>query len=439
MSSSIAILSETDKNDETAAGFELAAENLGGINMKYSVHINKGIWHVSFYIKDATGKRKLKQLSTGVKGLNNRGEQINKRKGEDKAKEIIAKYEGVVDSEYGGWTLDKCAAYCLDLKKTKLSPTTYNDYLNALETHLKPYFSNRKPIRDLKPKDIESFCSYKLSEGKSPKTVHKLLSLIGPAFRYAEKNDFIIKNPMNVVDKPLKSKSVTSYYNAEQLNALAKAAKGSYIETPVILAMILGLRRSEIVGLTWDNVDFENRLIHIRQAVIVGDSSILTPGTYKVIGRTGSKKPRDIILKFFLKTDSSERSFTMNDDLYNYLKALKATHDTMPRETKAYMDFICVNAVGTLITPDSITSHFNKLLDANGLPHIKFHALRHSCISLLANNNRFSMKQIQDYAGHGDFLTTFNVYSHADDSAKKTEMDYITSCFTELFDDNGTE
>ena len=190
---------------------------------------------------------------------------------------------------------------------------------NALEIHLKPYFSNRKPIRDLKPKDIESFCSYKLSEGKSPKTVHKLLSLIGPAFRYAEKNDFIIKNPMNVIDKPLKSKSVTNYYNAEQLNALAKAAKGSYIETPVILAMILGLRRSEIVGLTWDNVDFENRLIHIRQAVIVGDSSILTAGTYKVIGRTGSKKPRDIILKFFLKTDSSERSFTMNDDLYNYL------------------------------------------------------------------------------------------------------------------------
>lgn len=45
----------------------------------------------------------------------------------------------------------------------------------------------------------------------------------------------------------------------------------------------------------------------------------------------------------------------------------------------------------------------------------------------------------RDITGHGDFLTTFNVYSHADDSAKKTEMDYITGCFTELFDDNGTE
>lgn len=49
------------------------------------------------------------------------------------------------------------------------------------------------------------------------------------------------------------------------------------------------------------------------------------------------------------------------------------------------------------------------------------------------------MKQIQDYAGHGDFLTTFNVYSHTDDSAKKTEMDYITSCFTDLFDSGNEE
>ncbi|MCR5729421.1 MAG: tyrosine-type recombinase/integrase, partial [Ruminococcus sp.] len=178
---------------------------------------------------------------------------------------------------------------------------------------------------------------------------------------------------------------------------------------------------------------FENRLLHINQSVIVGDSSILPHGTYKVIGHTNSRKPKDIILKYFLKTESSERSFTMNDALYSYLKALKAEQDNMIRETNEYRDFLCVNAVGALITPDSITHHFIKLLDENELPHIRFHELRHSCISLLANNTAFSLKQVQDYAGHSDFLTTFNVYSHTDDSDKKTEMDYITSCFTDLF------
>ena len=129
----------------------------------------------------------------------------------------------------------------------------------------------------------------------------------------------------------------------------------------------------------------------------------------------------------------------MNDALYSYLKALKAEQEVMIRETNAYKDFVCVNAVGTLLTPDSISHYFTKLLDKNHLPHIKFHALRHSCISLFANNTAFTMKQIQDYAGHGDFLTTFNVYSHTDDSDKKTEMDYITSCFTDLFGGSNEE
>lgn len=81
----------------------------------------------------------------------------------------------------------------------------------------------------------------------------------------------------------------------------------------------------------------------------------------------------------------------------------------MLRETLDYKDFLYVNAVGELLTPDSITKKFRKLLNEKELPYIKFHALRHSCISLLANNNQFSMKQIQDYAGHADFLTTFPV------------------------------
>lgn len=401
--------------------------------INYSLQINNRKWCVSFYITKSDGKRKQKQISTGITALDNKGNRINKRKAGEKAKEIIARFDGIVDSEYSGWTLDKCVEYCLELRKTKLSPTTYFDYLNALKCHIRPYFQNRKPIRDLKAKDIEAFCSFMISEGKSSKTVHKMLSLIGPAFRYAEKNDFILKNPMNVIDKPSKVRSETSYYNAEQLNTLAKAAKGSYIETLIVLAMVLGLRRSEIIGITWDNIDFEKRLIHIKQSVVTGDSSILPNGTYKVIGEVGGRRTREIILKTMLKTDSSVRSFTMNDALYNYLKALKAKQDIMPRETKAYMDFVCVNVVSMLITPDTVTAQFRKLLDKNGLPHIKFHALRHSCISLLANNNSFSLKQIQDYAGHSDFLTTFNVYSHADDSAKKSEMDYITSCFTDLF------
>ena len=68
----------------------------------------------------------------------------------------------------------------------------------------------------------------------------------------------------------------------------------------------------------------------------------------------------------------------MNDALYRYMKNLKSKQEVMLRETGVYRDFVCVNDVGMLITPDVITEQFRKLLDRNGLPHIKFHALRHS-------------------------------------------------------------
>lgn len=106
---------------------------------------------------DISGKRKQKQLSTGIKGIDNKGKQINKRKADAKAKEIVARYDGIVYSEFSDWTLDKCVEYCLELNKTKLSPTTYTDYLSCLKCHIEPYFKTQKSIKELKAKDIEAF------------------------------------------------------------------------------------------------------------------------------------------------------------------------------------------------------------------------------------------------------------------------------------------
>ena len=93
------------------------------------------------------------------------------------------------------------------------------------------------------------------------------------------------------------------------------------------------------------------------------------------------------------------------------------------------MDYLCIDAVGNLLKPDYITAKFRKLLKANNLPPIRFHDLRHSCISLLANDSRFSMKQIQDYARHAIFLTNANIYSHTNIDVKRMELDSITANF----------
>ena len=100
------------------------------------------------------------------------------------------------------------------------------------------------------------------------------------------------------------------------------------------------------------------------------------------------------------------------------------------------MDYVCVNAVGDLLKPDYVSSAFRDLIKANNLPHIRFHDLRHSCISLLANDNRFTMKQIQDYTRHANYLTTANIYSHTNIDVKQCELDSITDNFKDFFSKN---
>ena len=93
---------------------------------------------------------------------------------------------------------------------------------------------------------------------------------------------------------------------------------------------------------------------------------------------------------------------------------------------KKYLDYICVDEMGTLISPHYLTSAFPKLLEKNGLRKIRFHDLRHSCASLLLANG-VSMKQIQEWLGHSDFSTTANVYAHLDFNSKLSSADAMVA------------
>lgn len=93
---------------------------------------------------------------------------------------------------------------------------------------------------------------------------------------------------------------------------------------------------------------------------------------------------------------------------------------------KKYLEYICVDKMGTLIPPHYLTASFPKLLEKNNLRHIRFHDLRHSCASLLLANG-VPMKQIQEWLGHSDFSTTANVYAHLDYNSKLSSADAMVN------------
>ena len=225
------------------------------------------------------------------------------------------------------------------------------------------------------------------------------------------KIDLIDVNPADKVERPKKDLYVGSFYDADEVNALCEAAKGTKLELPILFGAFYGLRRSEAIGLKWDAIDFDQNTITIRHTVTSCDLD----------GK------RVLVASDTTKTKSSMRTLPLVPFMRERLLALKEEQKENRRlcgrsYIKDYLEYVCVNEIGDLIKPHYVTTAFPDLLKANGMRHIRYHDLRHSCASLLLANG-VPMKQIQEWLGHSDFSTTANIYAHLDYSSKLTSAD----------------
>ena len=134
------------------------------------------------------------------------------------------------------------------------------------------------------------------------------------------------------------------------------------------------------------------------------------------------------------KTESSRRSFPLTDEARGIFLAAKAAEEEnlrLFRKSYKVNDYIFKWPDGTPFAPDYVTHHFAKVLKQNGLPHIRFHELRHSCASLLLNNG-FTLKDVQEWMGHSDIQTTANIYGHIDAARKQGMADKLASCLKDI-------
>ena len=199
---------------------------------------------------------------------------------------------------------------------------------------------------------------------------------------------------------------MANYYNGEELRELLNKVQGSEIEFPVMIAAFYGLRRSEIVGLKWSAIDFEEKIITVSHTVLEAHIE----GRHVLV-----KQDRT-------KTKSSFRSLPLVPEIEQMLRRKREQQRIQQRLCGAEYaeegkEYIFVDAMGNLIKPEFITRHFSALLKKEGMKKIRFHDLRHSCASLLLKNG-IGMKEIQLWLGHSNFNTTANTYSHLDYSSK---------------------
>ena len=376
-----------------------------------SLHINRGKYFVSFRVRDKNGRQKQKFISTGIPAVKG-----NKRKAEAKMLDILEKYDDITELSGDDAYFEVYIWDWICRVKDKVQHTTYDGYVHMFQRHIEPYFKGKSLLLiDVKPMHMEQYYAEKVAEGLSPNTVIKHHAIIRSALQDAVKNGYIKVNPADLADKPKRVKASHDFYSVEELKQLLAVTKGTDLELPVFLAITFGLRRSECLGLRWSNIDLENKVLYIKEKVTICNID---------------GKIRDVASDR-LKTDSSVSEFYLNDTVCRYLAEVKEKQSKMIRITKEFVDYVCVNPIGERIRSDQVTHKFHRLLKENGMRPIRFHDLRHSCISLLVKNN-FNMKSVQEYARHADFTLTANTYAHLENKVKLDEIDSITSM---LFDE----
>ena len=375
-----------------------------------------GYYQMVLSFKDPTGKRKTKSISTGltVKG--------NKRKAEKMLDELRKTYEDEISKE------DKSASDILftefmkewlGMIKNSVEMSTYGSYSYIVEKRIIPYFEDKQILlKELTPTDIQRYYTHcLLVEHVSANTVIHRHANIHKALKYAFKVGLIPYNPADRVERPRKNSFSSEIYGDKELEALFAAAKGTRLELAVILGAFYGLRRSEIVGLKWDAIDFEKKRFSIQYTVT----------------ETNIGGKQTIVEKERTKTKSSRRTLPIVEPFEKLLLELRTSQEENRRVCGRsyctdYLEFVYVDELGQRIKPGYITMAFQKLLQKNGLKRIRFHDLRHSCASLLYAHG-VTLKDIQEWLGHSTISTTANIYTHLDYSSKETSANAILNVF----------
>ena len=321
-------------------------------------------YYIVLSYKDAAGKRKTKWEATGL------SVKRNKKKAE--ALLLERRRNFMVSTAPAEIRLDDDILFSdfmlkwLEVTKSTIQITTYASYQGMVERVIVPYFRKRGiKLVDLKATDLQDFYTKQLERVKANSVIHYHAN-IHKALKYAVKIDLIPTNPADKVERPKKNEFKGSYYSADEIHALTEIAEGTKLEIPVLLASFYGLRRSEVLGLKWDAIDFEANTLEVKH--IVTQASI-----------DGKKV---LVQADRAKTKSSLRTLPLVPHIRDRLLMLKGQQDTYRRlcgksYNREYLGYLCVDEIGNIIRPNYVSEQFPKLLEKNGLRPIRFHDLRH--------------------------------------------------------------
>lgn len=388
------------------------------IKVNSTVQNRKGIWHARLSWTDHNHKHCQKEKSTGLQAPR------NKRAASQKADEMARALEVQLNSDTAFF--DAKALFFLDEMKKWLDTimvdcvrkNTLYGYQRVFEERISPFPPYQKLLlRDITPRVIQEHYNYLKQKGYSASTIEKTHANISKFLNYCVDMEMIDRNPATRVSRPKKDKkSAGRAYSQDETHSLLHLFELNKVMYPIVaLTLYLGLRRSEICGLQWKDIDFDKQQIHIQNtAVPLGGQTVYSNQT---------------------KTKSSDRILPMSQQVKDILltqKMRKEKNKDLLGSEYLDTDYVCVWEDGHCVRPDYISRTFKKTLleaqkDGSSGPIYRFHDLRHTLATTLLHHN-VDLKTIQDWMGHSSIEVTTNIYLHSGMEAKRKAAE-VTNCF----------
>lgn len=302
-------------------------------------------------------------------------------------------------------TISEYANYWIEKQSVKRAPKTISEYKKLMKRI--DFALGHIRLSKLKPRHLSDFYDMLREDGVrmdgkpgglSENTIshyHRLLrAMLETAYRM---DRLISENPADsVIDPPTPGKPKPKFYDDEQTMELLKALGTAPIKYRafIFITLFTGNRRGETLGLEWDDIDFDNNMIHIRRA----SQYTVEEGIYDTD----------------TKTETSIRSVSVPAEVLYLIREYKAwQNEERLKMGNLWHDTnrLFTQEDGKPMHPDTVSSWFRNFLKENNLPHITIHGLRHTNASLLVANNT-DIITIGERLGHADKATTSRIYAH---------------------------
>ena len=289
---------------------------------------------------------------------------------------------------------DFLESWLTEVARVTVRPRTYVSYRYVVGFHLIPALGDH-PLAGLSPADVQAFLNAKAASGLSPRTVGYLRGVLRGALGHAERTDLVTRNVARLARPPRIPRRRVSPLSVEQVRTFVAAIAGDRLEALYLVALGVGLRQGEILGLRWSDVDLAAGTLTVRHALA------------RIDGRLVLVEPKSATSRRVVPLPAFVRDALVEHRLRQAAEPLPLR----PVPPDPFADLVFVTSHGTPLDGITITRRFQRILADAGLPHQRFHDLRHACASLLLAQG-VPARVVMETLGHSEISLTLNTYSH---------------------------